>query len=450
MLKEDDLSLLGLRSDERRKLEAMGIRTLEQIAIMNSYQLGLGNKRGDAIIQSAQNILINRHVTGVELNLDSIPRSIVVLTDRRDEVFMRIISNALYADFYKCRIERRDDGFILTEGEQGFKDVVKRAEQIKSLLEMRARVEDRSRGVTLPREEIVRFARERGFDHFWKTVFEEIRGNEVMKIAMACSMFSSPYEPIHTLVVGDPASAKTMAKDIIARNFSDVQLIGANSTAAGLVMNRATGELGALAFSDGKIVLIDEFDKIPSYDIEYTYELLSNGRCRVDAARIHETIESHFSAIALANPEGQAFRPDREFIHQIGLPPSLMSRFALIVRAESIGGEELEELVVNKLRMTGELRRLGKSYDQWVKLARMYQPEIKASDGAVREYSKAVRELVEKYQATPLRRDARMCDYARRLPLSIARSEFRDVEDEDLERSLDIFRRCIDSWFTER
>jgi hypothetical protein len=82
-------------------------------------------------------------------------------------------------------------------------------------------------------------------------VFEEIKGNEFMKIALTLSLFSTPNEPIHSPVVGDPASAKTMAKDILSQNFSDVQLIGANSTRADLVINRTNGELGALAFSDG-------------------------------------------------------------------------------------------------------------------------------------------------------------------------------------------------------
>ncbi len=63
----DDLELLGVKPAERRKLEAMGITTLEQLAQMMRHELGLGKQRGDDIITAAQNILDNRHIQEVEI-----------------------------------------------------------------------------------------------------------------------------------------------------------------------------------------------------------------------------------------------------------------------------------------------------------------------------------------------------------------------------------------------
>jgi len=121
-------------------------------------------------------------------------------------------------------------------------------------------------------------------------------------------MFSTYNEPVHILIIGEPRGGKTLSKDIIADSFVDLAKVGANTTRAGLVCNLSTGQPGALAFSNHKLVLVDEFDKIPESDVEYCYELLSNGKCHVDSARIHDTIESHFIMIAFANPKYAVFR----------------------------------------------------------------------------------------------------------------------------------------------
>ena len=71
---------------------------------------------------------------------------------------------------------------------------------------------------------------------------------------MAAGLFSRTREPVHVLVLGEPASAKTLARDILLRNFTGLTSVGGNATRAGLVCNRSTGEPGVLAFSDGKTV----------------------------------------------------------------------------------------------------------------------------------------------------------------------------------------------------
>jgi DNA replicative helicase MCM subunit Mcm2 (Cdc46/Mcm family) len=446
MHEEDSLSILGLRPDEEKKLKAMGIRTLEQVAIMSKWDLGLGERRGASVIQTARNILLGRHVENVEINADSKPRYVKIYANRTDERFQRVISLVFNVDLYRCEVKRDPEGFTVMEGTGSFEEVLREAEDLRLRVDASKSAMDVEAGIQVSRKEVLSFAKSKGFDHFWKNVFEEIKGNEVMKQGIACSLFSSPYEPVHILVVGNPASAKTMAKDILVQNFSDIVLIGANSTRAGLVVNRVSGDPGALTFSDGKVVVIDELDKIPEQDIEYTYELLSNGRCRVDTGKIHQDIESHFTAIALANPSEQVFVKDRPLMEQIGLPPALLSRFALIVRAEDIGEEDMRDLMLRKMYMSGEIKSLTKLYDYWVKLARQHNSRLRASKASVTTYIDKVLRLVNAFRDTPLRRDARMSDYARRLPMAIARSEFRDVEDEDLELALDIFEASLQGW----
>lgn len=446
MPEENSLAILSLRPDEERKLRAMGIRTVEQVAIMSKWDLGLGERRGASVIQTARNVLLGKHVEGLEINSKSKPRRVKIYTNRTDERFQRVISLVFNTDLHRCEVKKGSEGFTIIEGTGNFDEVLREAEDLRLRVDASKSALEAEAGIQISREEVLSFAKSKGFEHFWKNVFEEIRGNEVMKQGIACSLFSSPYEPVHLLVVGNPASAKTMAKDILVQNFSEIALIGANSTRAGLVVNRVTGDPGALTFSDGKTVVIDELDKIPDQDIEYTYELLSNGRCRVDSGKIHQDIESHFTAIALANPSGQVFTREKSYMDQIGLPPALLSRFALIVRAKDIGEENLRELMLRKMYMSGEIKSLTKLYDRWVKLARQHSPKLKASKTSVATYIEKVLRLVNAFRETPLRRDARMSDYARRLPMAIARSEFRDVEDEDLKLALEIFEVSLQEW----
>ena len=64
-----------------------------------------------------------------------------------------------------------------------------------------------------------------------ETFFSELEGNELMKKALCCALFSTPEEPVCVLVVGDPAGGKTLAKDIIAGKLGpEIELIGANTT----------------------------------------------------------------------------------------------------------------------------------------------------------------------------------------------------------------------------
>jgi hypothetical protein len=123
-----------------------------------------------------------------------------------------------------------------------------------------------------------------------------------------------------------------------------------------------------------------------------------------------------------------------------------MSRFALVVKVTSIQGEGLLELFRRSLKSKGELRRLPQYYDQWLKLARLYRPEWKASQEACERYLKAMVQVVEKYVSTPLRRDPRMKDYLRRVPEAMARAEFSPVEDRHLQQSLALFDATLATW----
>ena len=81
-----------------------------------------------------------------------------------------------------------------------------------------------------------------------------------------------------------------------------------------------------------------------------------------------------------------------------------------------------------------------------MRLSRTFEPKITASDKAVENYIDGVNEIVEKYYYTKLRRDLRMADYIRRIPLAIARASFAPVDNKVIKEAGEIFRESIETW----
>ncbi len=441
---EDDLSRIGVIPSDRKKLENMGITTLEQIAIMSVSSLGMGPSKGNMLIQRARNILANQNITDISIpNEDKIE----IEVKRTDRAVIKSVMNIL--DVYSvgwgnATLKVEGKKILLSRKSPNFNKIISKAETIKEIVEVKMVEEKEKSGIFLPEDELKEFAKKRGFDGFWKNVFQEIHGNEVMKKIISASMFSTFDEPVHSLIIGEPGSSKTMAKEIINDEFTGITSIGANTTRSGLVCNLGTGDLGALPHSNNKVVLVDEFDKIPQEDIEYCYELLSNGKCSVHSAKIHQNIESHFIMIAFANPKSRVF--GKKSLLDIGLSPLLMSRCALIVKVKNISKQERVDLFKKKFYGDSEVKEKHDYYDQWVKLSRTFNPEIKASEKAVNQYINDMNEIVDKYYDTALRRDLRMSDYIRRIPLAIARASFSNVDDDIVKEASSIFRESVESW----
>jgi len=441
---EDDLSLLGVIPSDRKKLENMGITKLEQIAIMSVTSLGMGNSKGNMLIQRARNILANENITDIRIVDEDL---IEVEVKRTDRAVIKSVLNALdvYAAGWGNASLKTDDNLLkLTRNSQAFSKVISKAEGLQEVIESKRIGEREKRGIYLPDEELMEFAKERGFKGFWQNVFQEIHGNDIMKKVIVTSMFSTFREPVHSLIIGEPGSSKTMAKEIIGDQFSDITNIGANTTRSGLVCNLGTGDLGALPHSHEKLVLIDEFDKIPGDDIEYCYELLSNGKCSVHSAKLHQNIVSEFIMISFANPRSKVF--GKKALSDIGLSPLLVSRCALIVKVQNISKDDRLNLFRKKFYGGGEIKEKHDYYDQWMRLSRTYEPKITASDKAVGKYIDDVNEIVEKYYYTTLRRDLRMADYIGRIPLAIARASFAPVDDKVIKEAGEIFRESIETW----
>ena len=441
---EDDLSILGVIPSDRKKLENMGITKLEQIAIMSVSSLGMGNSKGNMLIQRARNIIANENIDDIKIKDDD---NISITVKKTNRAIIKSVLNTL--DVYQTKwgnvaLKTEGNTLKLSRKSQAFDKVINRAKAVKEIISVKKIEEREKNGIFLPEEELKEFAKKRGFKGFWKNVFQEIHGNDIMKKVIATSMFSTYKEPVHSLIIGEPGSSKTMAKEIISNQFYDITNIGANTTRSGLVCNLGTGDLGALSHAHKKLVLVDEFDKIPEEDIEYCYELLSNGKCSVHSAKVHQNIESEFIMISFANPKSKIF--GKNVLADIGLSPLLVSRCALIVRVQNISKNDRLNLFQKKFYGGGEIKEKHEYYDQWMRYSRSYEPEITASENIVKKYIHNMNEIVEKYYSTNLRRDLRMADYIRRIPLAIARSSFSSADNNVIEEAASIIEESIDTW----
>jgi len=439
----DDLDTLGVLPSDRKKLESMGITRIEQIALLTPQQLGMGRSKGESLIRRAHNIIASRSVETVEIG----EKEVRIRVNSLSRPVKRSVLSVLGVyELHPGSVMVSEEGNVIHIYKKSpvFSKILENAEILKSLIEEKKRGELESRGLSLDPEEVRDFAVNRGFEGFWKNVFSEIKGNEIMKKSLSISLFSTFEEPVHSLIIGEPGSSKTLAKEIIESTFKEISTIGANTTRAGLVCNLGTGDLGALPHSHNRIVLVDEFDKIPESDIEYCYELLSNGRCSIHSSRLHTNIESRFIMIAFANPKRGVFKGKP--MDEIPLPPLLVSRFALIVKTEDISEEDRKALFKEKFYGRAEVRAKQEYYDQWIKLSRDFLPNIIASEKDVDRYIEKASKLVEIYQSTNLRRDLRMGDYIRRIPFSIARAGFEDVSSDILRESEEILEESIRSW----
>jgi hypothetical protein len=444
---DDDLNQLGVIPSDRKKLEHMGITKLEQLAIMSAVALGMGATKGNMLIQRARNIIANDNIIDIKVVDDD---TIHITVEHTGRAVMKSVLNSI--DVYSVgwgNAALKIDGniMIVTRKSKAFDRVIRRAEELTDILASKRLDDFKKRGIYLPENKLKSFAKKRGFDGFWENVFEEIQGNDIMKKVITTSLFSTFNEPVHSLIIGEPGSSKTMAKELISEQFSDITNIGANTTRSGLVCNLGTGDLGALPHSNHKVVLVDEFDKIPSEDIEYCYELLSNGKCSVHSAKLHQNIHSQFIMIAFANPRTQVFT--KNALTDIGLSPLLMSRCALIIKVQNITKEERLDLFKRKFYGGGEIKDKHEYYDQWVKLARRYNPKITATAESVDQYINNMNDIVETHYATTLRRDLRMTDYIRRIPMAIARASFSPVNNDVIIKASELIQTSINTWTKE-
>lgn len=156
--------------------------------------------------------------------------------------------------------------------------------------------------------------------------FEEIIGHNDIKRIFVNAILSN--KPVHILLVGSPASAKTMFLTEIMRHFkSSLFVVGSNTTKAGLV--------NQLFERRPKFLLIDELEKMISNDQTSLLHLMETGI--ITETKINKTRQMELNSwvFASTNSWEKIIQP-------------LLSRF-MILEISEYTFEEFKDIAVSRL-----------------------------------------------------------------------------------------------------
>jgi len=196
-----------------------------------------------------------------------------------------------------------------------------------------------------------------------------IKGMEQEKEAIALQMFGGLEKrhsdgvrtrgDIHTLLVGDPGTAKSQLLRYVAEVAPRaIYTSGKGATAAGLTAaavkddfagGRWVLEAGMLVLADGGMAVIDELDKMSPEDRSAMHEALEQGSVSISKAGIVSTLNARCPVLAAANPKWGRFSPDRTIAEQIDLPPTLLSRFDVIFSIQDHPNADRDRRMANHI-----------------------------------------------------------------------------------------------------
>jgi len=157
--------------------------------------------------------------------------------------------------------------------------------------------------------------------------FEGIVGHDDIKQIFVKAIGSK--KPVHLLLLGQPASAKTMFLTEIMRSFKQsLFVVGSNTTKAGLV--------NQLFERRPKFVLIDELEKMNNTDQTSLLHLMETGI--ISETKINKSRQMQLASwvFATANSSQKIMEP-------------LLSRF-LLIKMPEYTFEEFREIAVSRLK----------------------------------------------------------------------------------------------------
>ncbi|MFX0016769.1 MAG: LAGLIDADG family homing endonuclease [Promethearchaeota archaeon] len=109
---------------------------------------------------------------------------------------------------------------------------------------------------------------------------------------------------------------------------------------AAVIRDQDTGEItleaGALVLADQGIAMVDEFDKMRTEDRSAIHEAMEQHTISIAKAGIVATLNARTSILAAANPRRGRWNPFKGTADNLNLPPTLLSRFDLILVLEDV------------------------------------------------------------------------------------------------------------------
>ena len=239
-----------------------------------------------------------------------------------------------------------------------------------------------------------------------QSIAPNIYGHEAVKEAIALQLFGGvkkilPGENkirgnIHVLLVGEPGLAKSailLAVNKIAPK--GIYIAGKTATCAGISATAVKDEFGeggwtlkagALVLASGGICMVDELDKMDPEDRSALHEAAEQESVSVAKAGIVARFKSETSILAAANPKYSRFDPYQNFIEQINLPASLLSRFDVFFLIRDVLDKKKDEEIASHILRThqvGEMMRQQKKQG------------TKSSSAEIEEMKKRITPLID-------------------------------------------------------
>jgi hypothetical protein len=200
--------------------------------------------------------------------------------------------------------------------------------------------------------------------------FSDIHLYDDLKLLLSRMLVSN--ESIHCVLVGPPASGKTIFLLSIQKSMKDVFFIDAtNASGAGIVDKLFT-------YPRIRIILIDEIEKMSKRDQNMILNLLETGM--LVSTKVRKTQEMKFACIKLfatSNDIEQLSKPLRSRLIEFHLPEYNFDEFREIV----------EKMAANRYRLNREIADKIASI-VWYEMGTKDDSELKAEDRYINEPGK--------------------------------------------------------------
>lgn len=271
---------------------------------------------------------------------------------------------------------------------------------------------------------------------------------------------------IHILFIGEPGIGKSkFAKEVVkvtpisrvveGNGTSEVGLIGCVSRDDELG-NDYVLTAGAMALTDGGLLIVEEIDKIKESARNSIHGPLEDGLAIIDKANIHRPLKTRCSILATGNPKNGYFEEDLPYLEQINLNAPLLSRFDAIFFVKKTDDDAVNKAINEQMfdNMSG-IKPQTVIDDQYLKkYVKFAQDRIK-NITITREARDIINDFVMPIQKLPSNKrfgslTKRLTASAVRFAKAHARMRLSDVmEEQDAKMAVEIMRRYVNGVLTD-